>query len=85
METTTTHARYVHPHEAEEMEMRFGPRMWDATACCAAFQTGACAHTEASGEPDDDDYAPGELAALRAEEAAYQARLAATPVVYEPF
>lgn len=82
---TTTH--YLHPHEAEEIEHRFGPRMWDATpgVCCAYFQTGACAHTEAYDEPTDDDYAPGELAALRAEETAYQARLAATPVVDEPF
>jgi hypothetical protein len=39
----------THPHEIEEMEARFGPRLWDATpgVCCAAFQLGACAHTEA--------------------------------------
>lgn len=90
METTTpagSFAGYMHPHEAEEIEQRFGPRLWDATpgVCCSAFQLGACEHTEAYDEPGDDDYAPGELAALRAEEDAYQARLAATPVVDEPF
>lgn len=45
----------MHPHEVEELEMQFGARLWDATpgVCCAAFQTGACNHTEAY---DDADY-----------------------------
>lgn len=38
----------MHPHEVEEIEMQSGPRLWDATpgVCCAAFQLGACSHTE---------------------------------------
>lgn len=43
-----------HPDDIED---GFGPRLWDATpgVCCAAFQLGACSHTEdfdyaASGE-----------------------------------
>lgn len=44
----------THPHLAEELDYRDGPRLWDADpdVCCAAFQLGACAHTEA---PTDDD------------------------------
>jgi hypothetical protein len=41
-------------HEAEE---RFGqgPALWDADpdVCCAAFQLGACEHTEAF-DPEDE-------------------------------
>lgn len=39
---------YYHPHEIEEAEFGQGPRLWDATpgVCCAAFQLGACEHTE---------------------------------------
>jgi hypothetical protein len=35
-------------HESEEAEFR-GPLLWDADpdVCCAAFQLGACQHTEA--------------------------------------
>ena len=35
-------------HEAEEIEFGSGPRLWDAdpSVCCAAFQLGACKHTE---------------------------------------
>lgn len=38
----------MHPDEIEEIEYRFGPKLWDATpgVCCAAFQLGACPHTE---------------------------------------
>lgn len=45
----------THPDEIEEMEMRFGPRLWDAGegVCCAAFQLGACPHTEAFDEEND--------------------------------
>jgi hypothetical protein len=34
--------------EREEIEFGFGPRLWDADpdVCCAAFQLGACVHTE---------------------------------------
>ena len=47
----------MHPHEIEEMEMQSGPRMWDAGegVCCAYFQTGACAHTEAAYLYEEDD------------------------------
>lgn len=53
---TTT---YLHPHEAEEREFAMGPRLWDADpeVCCAAFQLGACSHTEA-GQPDGYDVEP---------------------------
>lgn len=39
----------IHPHEVEEAEFAMGPRLWDASpgVCCAAFQLGACCHTEA--------------------------------------
>jgi hypothetical protein len=59
---TTT---YLHPHEAEEAEFHFGPRLWDATpdVCCAAFQLGACAHTEAFTEDDVDPVEDTEAAA----------------------
>lgn len=38
----------THPHEIEEAEFRSAPRLWDADpdVCCAAFQLGACPHTE---------------------------------------
>lgn len=47
---------YLHPHEQEELEVAFGPRLWDATpgVCCEYFQLGACAHTE-GGEPSADE------------------------------
>jgi hypothetical protein len=49
----------MNPHEQEEIDYQFGPRLWDADpdVCCAAFQLGACVHTEsfdpneAYGEP----------------------------------
>lgn len=46
-----------HPHEIEELEMRYGPRMWDATpgVCCAYLQTGACDHTEAFNQDEIDE------------------------------
>jgi hypothetical protein len=71
-------------HEIEEIEHRFGPRMWDASpgVCCAYFQTGACSHTEYDPEPWS-DLTPEELAELTAAE--FHARLAATPTVDEPF
>lgn len=44
----------IHPHQQEELDQRFGSRLWDATpgVCCAAFQLGACAHTEAFDPAD---------------------------------
>ena len=46
----------IHPYEIEEREYRDGPRLWDADpdVCCAAFQLGACAHTEAEAIDYDD-------------------------------
>lgn len=46
----------MHIHEIEEIEYREGPRLWDATpgVCCAAFQLGACEHTEAYDPYDYD-------------------------------
>lgn len=41
--------------EIEERDFGQGPPLlWDATpgVCCAAFQLGACAHTEAFSEED---------------------------------
>lgn len=51
-----------HPHYLEEIEHRFGPKLWDADpdVCCAAYQLGACPHTEAYDPEDyhydDEDY-----------------------------
>ena len=44
-------------HEQEEIEFGYGPRLWDADpdVCCAAFQLGACEHTEAYAEGDNFD------------------------------
>lgn len=48
---------YLHPHEQEELEVAFGPRLWDATpgVCCEYFQLGACAHTEAFDQDEVDE------------------------------
>jgi hypothetical protein len=37
---------------AEDADHDMGPRLWDAGegVCCAAYQLGACAHTEAAAE-----------------------------------
>ena len=42
--------------DPREDEFGFGPRLWDADpdVCCAAFQLGACIHTEAPSDYDDD-------------------------------
>lgn len=55
----------MHPHELEEIEYRSGPVLWDATpgVCCAAYQLGACDHTEAW----DSDFYAEEEARWRAE------------------
>jgi hypothetical protein len=44
-------------HEIEEREFGRGPRLWDADpdVCCAAFQLGACEHTEYFDEERDLD------------------------------
>jgi len=41
-------------HEQEEAEFGRGPLLWDADpeVCCAAFQLGACCHTEGFGEDE---------------------------------
>ena len=45
------------PHELEEQEFGRGSRLWDADpdVCCAAFQLGACSHTEAAAYQYEDD------------------------------
>lgn len=46
-------------HEQEERDFGRGPLLWDADpdVCCAAFQLGACVHTEARSaeEAAEDD------------------------------
>lgn len=72
-----------HPHLIEELEMRDTPRLWDADpdVCCAAFQLGACEHTEALNE---DDIA--ELLAMSTEEIAELFTPTPTdPTAEEPF
>lgn len=68
----------THPHEIEEIESQFGPRLWDATpgVCCAAFQLGACVHTESYGDPYE-ELSPEDRAELAAAEERYQAQAAA--------
>jgi|JI10StandDraft_1071094.scaffolds.fasta_scaffold4399153_1 hypothetical protein len=76
-----------HPHLIEEMEMRDAPRLWDADpdVCCAAFQLGACPHTEAF---DPFDFAE-EFAEAEAEQAAIMGTVIVTapaaPAIEEPF
>lgn len=45
-------------HQQEEQDFGRGPRLWDADpdVCCAAFQLGACAHTESFDYEDDSPY-----------------------------
>lgn len=45
-------------HLAEEIEFGSGPALWDADACCGAFQLGACSHTEIPYEDDLDAERP---------------------------
>ena len=56
-------------HELEEIEFRNGPVLWDADpdVCCAAYQLGACSHTEADAweeAPDLEELTAEEHAAL---------------------
>lgn len=46
--------------EQEEIDFRDGPILWDADpeVCCAAFQLGACEHTEAFQYDEADEPAP---------------------------
>lgn len=39
----------------EELAFGTGPKLWDADpeVCCAAFQLGACVHTEAGADESD--------------------------------
>ncbi len=58
----------MHPDDRLDLEASFGPRrLWDARVatgevCCAAFQLGACVHTESYDLDDacwygvDDDF-----------------------------
>lgn len=46
-------------HLLEEIDFGQGPELWDADpdVCCAAYQLGACPHTEAlSDEQEEADY-----------------------------
>lgn len=47
-------------HEIEESEFGRGPLLWDAdpNVCCAAFQLGACEHTEGAAAWDEADEFP---------------------------
>lgn len=47
-------------HEIEEREFGRGPILWDADpdVCCAAWQLGACPHTEGPSEFDEEDFDP---------------------------
>lgn len=49
-------------HEQEERDFGRGPLLWDADpdVCCAAFQLGACIHTEGD-YPEADELWGGEL------------------------
>lgn len=52
----------------EEAEFGRGPVLWDAdpTVCCAAYQLGACVHTETDpwGDPaDPPEYTPDDAPA----------------------
>lgn len=65
-----------------DYDMGLGPRLWDATpgVCCAAYQLGACPHTEGFDPYDADDDDDREAAA--AEHAAIMATVIAAD---EPF
>lgn len=60
---------FLNLHEIEERDFNRGPVLWDADpdVCCAAFQLGACIHTE-SFDPEEefatelDFYTGGRLA-----------------------
>ena len=68
----------MHPHQIEELEHRDGPALWDASpdVCCAAFQLGACLHTEDAIAEMDDYFADQErIAALVAEDLDLQGNL----------
>lgn len=46
---------FLSPQEREEAEFGQGPVLWDATpgVCCAAYQLGACEHTESFDYEDE--------------------------------
>jgi hypothetical protein len=96
MSTTTHPDRYDTgslawaAHEAAngraDREAEYGPRLWDATpgVCCAAFQLGACPHTE--GPDDDYDMPDAEVAeALAIEQAQLRLLAAITAPDTSPF
>lgn len=47
----------LHPDEIEERDFRSHGDLWDADpgVCCAAFQLGACVHTEAPEWLDEEE------------------------------
>lgn len=49
----------IHPHEIEEQDFGRDGGLWDADpdVCCAAFQLGACEHTEGERYDDEVEYA----------------------------
>lgn len=77
-------------HEIEEQEFARGPHLWDATpgVCCAAFQLGACAHTEAAADEAHDEEADDGFDAWAAAQGMPATRFAAGEEVIvddEPF
>lgn len=75
---------HLHPHLAEELTWRDGPVLWDADpdVCCAAFQLGACEHTEAV---TDDDIAAALPLADQLDDVIDAPELAPTVATDEPF
>ena len=47
---------YYNLHEQEERDFGMSGALWDADpeVCCAAFQLGACVHTESYEEYEED-------------------------------
>jgi hypothetical protein len=73
-------------HEREEQE--FGrERLWDADpdVCCAAFQLGACRHTESYVGDEDEDEVMTEAQSHGMTEAQYALTLATQTTDDEPF
>lgn len=70
---------YVHP---DDRPSEFDGRLWDATpgVCCAAFQLGACPHTEAFDYEDEAEGNPHPVRETGADEVVY-----AEEWVDEPF
>ena len=56
----------MNAHEQEERDFGRGPALWDADpdVCCAAFQLGACEHTEGGEDSADAPLTDDELAEI---------------------